>query len=132
VILEALGIGDVVPVSDTTTIRALASNPLTPVHGRFERLSDGSVKLQCVRRSRIDYGWRDGVDQMMAEPQEQYLVALSADGVPFGSRTVSSANQTFSASEWASSGISAISLVTAQISQIGRHARSEPLLISLI
>ena len=99
-ILEALGIGDVVPVSDTTTIRALASNPLTPVHGRFERLSDGSVKLQCVRRSRIDYGWRDGVDQMMAEPQEQYLVALSADGVPFGSRTVSSANQTFSASEW--------------------------------
>lgn len=131
VILEALGIGDVAPVSDTTTILALATKPLAPVHGSFARLSDGSVTLQWVRRSRIDDGWRDGVDQMMAEPQEQYLVSLSADGITFGTWMVSSAHQTFSASEWGSFAISPTSIVTAQISQVGRHAQSEPFLINL-
>lgn len=131
VTLEALGIADVAPVSDTITIRALTTKPLTPVHGSFKRLSDGSVTLQWVRRSRIDDGWRDGVDQMMAEPQEQYLVSLSADGISFGTWTASAASKIFSASEWGSFGISPTSIVTAQILQVGRHAQSEPLLINL-
>lgn len=131
VTLEALGIADFAPVSDTITIRALTTKPLTPVHGSFKRLSDGSVTLQWGRRSRIDDGWRDEVEQMMAEPQEQYLVSLSADGIPFGTLTVSSASKSFSASEWGSFGISPTTIVTAQISQVGRHAQSEPLMINL-
>lgn len=125
--VEALGLADLAPVSTSVAVQALATKPMPPVHGCFAPGSDGSVMLSWIRRSRIDAGWRDGIDQMMAEQQEQYLVALAANGFPVGEWTVYENRLAFSSTQWTALGIPQNSSVTAEIRQIGSHAQSAPL-----
>jgi Putative phage tail protein len=127
VVIEALGVGDVQPVLASATIQALATKPLAPVHGHFGRSGDGSVNLSWIRRSRIDAGWRDGIEQVLAEQEEQYLVSLAADGVPIGDWTILQNSLRFEAAQWAAFGIPENASVFAEIRQIGRHAQSDPL-----
>lgn len=128
--VEALGLADLVPVSASVAVQALATKPMPPVHGRFALGSDGGVTLSWIRRSRIDAGWRDGIDQTMAEQQEQYLVALAANGLPVGGWTVYENRIAFSSTQWAALGILQNASVTAEIRQIGSHAQSAPLLLA--
>ncbi|WP_332816869.1 phage tail protein [Sphingopyxis sp.] len=56
---------------------ARALRPLAPVHGRVRPDGAGGVTIAWVRRSRIDTGWRDQVDQPSGESRERWRIALS-------------------------------------------------------
>ena len=129
-IVEALGLADAFSTSASASIQGFAINPLPPVHGAFTVSSSGSVIISWVRRSRIDSGWRDGVDQLLAEQQEQYLITLTAGGAPVAQYTSFEPNITFSAAQWSDLGMSENTLVAAVIRQVGRHAQSSPLIIN--
>ncbi len=129
-IVEALGLADAVPVAASASIQGIAIRPLAPVHGAFSVSEGGTVTIHWVRRSRIDSGWRDGVDQMMAEQQEQYLISLAADGTQVAQYTSFETSITFSAAQWSDLGIAQNAIVTAEVRQIGRYAQSGSLIIS--
>jgi Putative phage tail protein len=130
VTLEAMGLADGQPISASMPVTGLAIRPLAPVHGRFNFAADGSVNLGWIRRSRIDSGWRDGVDQVLTEQQEQYLIRLTADGATVGEWTSFESSMAFSAAHWAAFGFSENTTVAAEIRQVGRYAQSEPLIVS--
>ena len=127
--VEALGLADKVPASASATVQGLAIKPLAPVHGTLDVDADGSVTARWVRRSRIDLGWRDSVDQVMAEQQEQYLISVAADNIVVGEYLSSENSITFTAVTWSELGIAANAVATADIRQVGRHAQSGPLII---
>ncbi|MBL8652064.1 MAG: hypothetical protein JNL35_16870, partial [Sphingopyxis sp.] len=52
-----------------------ARRPLAPVHGRATGDGAGGMSIAWVRRSRVDPGWRDGVDLPLGESREAYRVA---------------------------------------------------------
>jgi hypothetical protein len=55
---------------------AQALRPLSPVHGRVRADGSGGVAIDWVRRSRVDIGWRDHVDQPPGESREAWRVSL--------------------------------------------------------
>ena len=74
--VEALGLGDIEPAVASQLVTANATSPRSPVHLEACRLAGGSIRLSWVRRSRIDFGWNDGVDQAMVEDTEKYSISL--------------------------------------------------------
>ena len=54
-----------------------ALRPLAPVHGRIARHAAGGVRIAWIRRSRLDTGWRDHVDQALGESREAWHIAVS-------------------------------------------------------
>ncbi len=55
---------------------ARALLPLTPVHGRVRPDGAGGIEVGWKRRSRVDTGWRDAVDQPLGESREAWRVIL--------------------------------------------------------
>ncbi|HET6524300.1 phage tail protein [Sphingopyxis sp.] len=53
-----------------------ALRPLSPVHARIRPDGAGGVTVGWTRRSRIDTGWRDHVDQPLGEAREMWRVSL--------------------------------------------------------
>lgn len=127
--LEAEGLGDSSPVLCNAVIEGLSVKPLSPVHGRAVRNSDGSIHVSWVRRSRLDIGWVDGVDQAMAEDREAYQVELTVNDVVLKEWTVDSSAVSLSASEQQALGITAGAQTVFRVRQIGRFAQSPPLQI---
>jgi uncharacterized protein (TIGR02217 family) len=124
---EAFGLGDTHPATASAHIRALATTPPAPVHGELWRTGDGGVAAQWIRRSRVDNGWNDGVDQIMAEESERYRLRLFADDAPFGEWEMSVPSFLLSAEEAPFSGATTRPILTAEVVQIGRFAASKPL-----
>ena len=56
---------------------ARALRPLAPVHGSVRPDGMGGAVVRWVRRSRVDAGWRDHIDQPHGESREAWRVALS-------------------------------------------------------
>lgn len=54
-----------------------ALRPLAPTHGLIRADGVGGVTIGWVRRSRVDTGWRDHVDQPLGEGHEAWRIALS-------------------------------------------------------
>lgn len=54
-----------------------ALRPLAPVHGQIRADGAGGVTIGWIRRSRVDAGWRDHVDQSLGESREVWRVTLS-------------------------------------------------------
>jgi len=129
VLVGALGLADTAPVYASALIEGLAIVPLAPVHGEMEIAADGSVTFRWLRRARIDAGWRDGVDQVLAEQQEQYRVSLYGDGLPVGEWTSFENRIVFGATQWEALAIATNARITAEVRQVGRHAQSAPLII---
>ncbi len=50
--------------------------PLSPVHGQIRPDGAGGVTIRWTRRSRLDAGWRDHVDQPLGETREMWRVSL--------------------------------------------------------
>ncbi|PAL20514.1 phage tail protein [Sphingopyxis sp. GW247-27LB] len=63
---------------------AVALRPLAPVHGHARADGEGGLRVSWIRRSRLDTGWRDGVDQPLGESRELYRAALSPPVAGFG------------------------------------------------
>ncbi len=53
-----------------------ALRPLSPVHGRIRPDGAGGMTIGWTRRSRVDAGWRDHVDQPLGETRELWRVSL--------------------------------------------------------
>ncbi|MDK2760036.1 MAG: phage tail protein [Sphingopyxis sp.] len=56
---------------------ARALKPPAAVHGRVRRDGSGGAIIDWIRRSRVDAGWRDHVDQAPGEGREAWLIDLS-------------------------------------------------------
>lgn len=74
----AIGIGDVEPVEAMLNVRGEAMTPPAPVHGRVIADGEGGLVIRWVRRSRIGWTWRDGVDTPLGEEVERYGIAVMA------------------------------------------------------
>ena len=129
--VEALGPGDDIPVVETMIVRANAIAPLPPVHGKADMQGDGSIKLTWVRRSRIDFGWNDGVDQAVVEDSENYMISLLAGDQQVGQWSSPVNELTVSASAIAELQLSAGTVLTFTVRQIGRHMLSLPMRVEL-
>ena len=131
VVIEAQGVGDAMPVSQTATVEGRAITPFQPVHGRAIRNSDGSFALEWKRRSRLDLGWVDGVDQALVEDQESYRVAILANDVVLREWLVAANNLRISANEIAATGMAHNAPPLFHVWHIGRFAQSDPLIFGL-
>ncbi len=131
VTLEAQGLGDAAPVTSDIVVEGLAITPLPPVHGRLTKDDSGNFDLYWKRRSRLDLGWVDGVDQAQAEDNESYRVGLYIDDQILREWTATENHLRISASEMASIGAQPNNVVVFKIQQIGRFALSDPLTFGL-
>ena len=130
-IVEAQGLADVEPVAATLRVTANALRPLAPVHLTANQRSDGSLLLQWVRRSRVDYGWRDFVDMPQVEGSLRFEVRLKLDNVERARWQTQTESLNLTSAELAS--IAPLGAVTAvfEIREIGRHSPSEPAAMSI-
>ena len=128
VTVEALGIGDAEPATAGITIVARSIAPMPPVHGSATQLADGGVTLAWKRRSRIDYGWNDGVDQPLVEEFEQYLVSVGSADAP-GFWTTLENTLVLSAQTVAELVGSSGPDLQFVVRQVGRHMQSAPAFI---
>lgn len=129
--VEAQGLGDLNPVVATAVANGRAITPLAPVHGRARRQANGDIHLNWVRRSRLDLGWVDGVDQLMVEDREAYHVQFLADDNILRDWTVFENALHISADDYVGIGIPQDGDVRFSVQQIGRFAQSTPLLFGL-
>jgi len=131
VTLDAQGLADAASVTTAVVAEGRAITPLPPVHGRVAKDGSGNFNLHWKRRSRLDLGWVDGVDQAQAEDQESYRVGLYIDDRMLREWTLSENSLRISASEMTALGVLQNSLVIFKVQQIGRFAQSGPLTFGL-
>ena len=124
--LEALGVGDELPVIRTLTLTGRAILPLPPVHAVGRLKADGSVELTWIRRVRIDFGWNDGVDQPMLEDGERYTVSALAGSQVVASWITQESLLNLPSATVSSLVSSAGSTLVFSICHTGRHMRSAP------
>jgi Putative phage tail protein len=127
--VQALGLADAAPVEASLSVEGLATIPLPPVHGKGYVDSIGSRHFSWIRRSRVDAGWRDGVDQLMVEGSEVYQITVFVNAVPVGEWTTNMSSFHLTAAQLNALGAGAGSAVAIAARQVGRHANSGPLLI---
>jgi hypothetical protein len=128
--VEALGLGDVQPVTAALAVVGLAILPPSPVHGRAEWRNGGDLWLVWVRRDRLAYAWLDGADIPNSEGGSDYHVTLSVGQSPLGEWTVSANELLISAAELAGFSIAPGAMLTFSVVQQGRYAQSRPLTLS--
>jgi Putative phage tail protein len=121
---EAFGLGDIAPVSATVMVGGRAVRPLPPVHLAAAFNLNGSIGIRWTRRSRIDFGWNDGVDQPLVEDSESYEVEMIAGGTSRASWIVGGPAMSVPAQELAQYQLASGTMIRFEISQIGRYARS--------
>ena len=130
--LEALGIGDTDPAYAQLTVTGEATTPPCPVHGRIAATSDGGLHLSWVRRSRVDYGWQDGVDQPLSEEGESYLVELREGEVVVASWQIAEPALVIGTVEISGLGWASGAQSRFEIRQFGRFARSTPMILDWV
>lgn len=130
--IEALGLGDQQPVTASATVSALAITPFAPVHGVGARHGDGTILLEWKRRSRLDVGWIDGVDQAIGEDREEYTISLIVAAVTVAQWQSSDSKLHLPATEIAALNLAINMPLSFAVRQVGRFAQSEPLLINVI
>jgi hypothetical protein len=89
----AIGIGDAEPAEAMVAVRGEAMVPPAPVHGRVMADGAGGLAISWVRRSRIGWVWRDGVETPLGEEVERYGIAVMAGDVAV--RTVETVGPTW-------------------------------------
>jgi hypothetical protein len=104
-----------------------ALRPLAPVHGQIRPDGAGGVTIGWVRRSRVDTGWRDHVDQPLGEGHEAWRIALSPSVPGIGPWESASPTLHIGASELATLPPGR----TIEIRQAGDFALSPPLSLPL-
>jgi hypothetical protein len=124
--IEALGIGDATPVLAPIAVSGHATLPFAPVHAGSSIASDNGIELTWVRRSRIDYGWNDGIDQPLAEESEAYAVEAFRNNVLIANWNSNEPKLILPLSQITALQLSTGTLLTFSIRQIGRYGKSAP------
>ena len=122
--VEALGLADAEPAVTTALVSANATAPRRPVHFKARRRGDGGLTLDWIRRSRIDFGWNDGVDQALVEDAEKYSVSMIVGGRTVAGWQTAVGELAISASEVTGPSFSAGTTLFFEVRQIGRHMMS--------
>ena len=126
VTIEALGLGDDDPAVTTELVTAKAIAPRRPMHCRAQSLADGSIYLNWARRSRIDFGWNDGVDQALVEDAESYSVSLIVGGQTLRQWLSVTSEHMVHADELSVALLPSGTTIVFEVRQIGRHMMSAP------
>lgn len=116
-------------VTDTIAIPvdARALRPLAPVHGRVSPNIAGGADISWARCSRVDTGWRDGVDLPLGESRESYLIELSPSVAGLGPWQSNAPSLYLSPAERAALPVGSM----LAIRQLGDFAPSLPLFLSV-
>jgi hypothetical protein len=130
--VEALGLADPSPVEASLTVEALATTPLPPVHGVGHLDVDGSAHFTWIRRSRVDSGWRDGVDLLMIEASEEYRIILLINAAIVGEWASDVPRFDLTAMQLTDLGMTSGATVAINVRQVGRHAQSAPVMIEAL
>lgn len=104
-----------------------ALRPLSPVHGRIRPDGAGGVTIGWTRRSRVDAGWRDHVDQPLGEAREMWRVSLIPPVPGMGPWELASPALTIGAGDLAA--LSSGHMM--EIRQTGDFSQSPPLILAL-
>lgn len=79
----ATGHGDAQPAAADVVLSGASIAPPAPVRVRALRHADGGATVTWVRRSRLGWRWRDGIDVPLGEEREAYAVTIGGDaGAP--------------------------------------------------
>ena len=104
-----------------------ALRPLAPVQGRIWSDGEGGVDIGWIRRSRVDAGWRDQVDQPLGESREIWRMTLSPPVPGIGPWERGSPALHIAASDMAALPVGS----TIAIRQVGDFALSPSLILPL-
>ena len=104
-----------------------ALRPLAPAHGQIRPGDDGGVTIEWIRRSRVDTGWCDHVDQPLGESREAWRIALAPSVPGLGPWERTSSALVLDAGEWAAIPPGRV----LEIRQVGDFALSPPLSLPL-
>jgi Putative phage tail protein len=122
--IEALGLGDSQPSVAAITVTGRAITPLSPVHGRSEKLPSGGLALSWIRRSRADTGWQDNVELPQGEEALLFDVAIFDAATAIASFTSAAEQLDIPAAQVAGWGFASGTNLTAKVRQVGQLARS--------
>ena len=127
----ASGVGDHDPATAGCEIHAIAVRPLSPVHLRAERLTDGAVFLRWIRRSREGWSWPDGIEIPLGEEREVYRLIVTPDRGIGWQEELDRQETVFSASQLAALRAQGATRLSCEITQLGRMAVSLPSTIEI-
>jgi hypothetical protein len=129
--VSLVGPGDAaVAATAALAVAGAAVRPPAPVHLTAERMADGGIRLDWVRRSRLGWAWLDGGDVPLGEDGERYRLELRADGGR--PRVVETAQPFFlyAAADQAADGAAGAPGLQVTLAMLGTSAASLPPLIS--
>ncbi len=131
VVITAQGPGDHALVVSAIANPGLSLRPLCPVHPRKRTTDAGDVVLGWIRRARGAWRWRDQVETPLIEEAERYLVGLGPVEMPHVQWEAATSRIVFDADEWASLA-TAYPGAAVWVRQVGTHALSDPLLLTIL
>lgn len=90
-VIEArpLGLADAAMVGVSKRVGGEALRPPSPVHITIERMSEGTLHISWIRRSRHGWAWLDEIDVPLGEARELYRVILESSTARIESETAS-------------------------------------------
>ena len=125
--LVAAGLGDDAPVFTPILNPGIARRPLSPVHARLQRMSDGSAVLGWVRRARGAWYWRDEVETPLNEQTEDWEIQMRDEDRILSVWRTTDRSLRISPGELAEASAQTV----LELRQIGSFARSQPLVVRL-
>lgn len=125
--IVAVGLGDTAAVSVPIQDPGATTRPLSPVHGKALRQSDGAIKLDWMRRARGAWIWLDDVDAPLNEETERWEITVGDPDAPAIRWQTTTAALVVTAGQMA--GLPADAPHYFTVRQIGRNAASMPLRI---
>lgn len=124
--IAAIGRGDNSPVSAVVENRGASLRPIAPVHPKTKVQTDGGIVVSWTRRARGAWEWLDGVDVPLVEEVERYCIGIGPTGQP---------NQLWVRNEpqivLTPSMLNPFPGQAIWVQQIGRHAKSHPLFLTV-
>ena len=125
--IAAVGAGDSAPVFASVADPGRSRRPLAPVHPEAVLAPDGSLTLGWTRRARGAWGWVDGVETPLVEESEGYEVGAGLVTAPLRTWASAAPSLVLTAADRA-----ALPPGTPLwVRQLGRHARSPALLLTV-
>ncbi|MGE4429148.1 MAG: phage tail protein [Sphingobium sp.] len=131
-LMDAIGVGDMVPVQARAAMEGQALLPLSPVHARARQDADG-WHFDWVRRSRSGWRWNDGVDAPLGEEQELYRLTLAQGGTLIRQAEVAQPRWTYDAAMIAGDRARGFGgAVSAEIRQVGTYGPGRGAMLNLM